>query len=101
MADTTDVDPARLRDLSRMLGEEEQRTAGLTPGGALSTIGAALRGSLVAESHGAVALDILRTQENIATRFDSGIDALVNAAGILEDQEWTTTVGLGLVGPPR
>lgn len=100
MADTTDVDPARLRQLSRVLGEEEQRTAGSTPAGALTTIGAALRGSLIAECHGAISLDILEYQEDIATRFDTEIDALVTAAGILEDQEWTTTVGLGLVGPP-
>lgn len=101
MADTTDVDPARLRELSRVLGEEEQSTGGLTPAGALTSIGAALRGSLIAECHGAVSLDILEYQENIATRFDSEIDALVSAAGIIEDQEWATTVGLGLAGPPR
>lgn len=76
MADTTNVDPARLRQLARILGEEEQRTAGFTPAGALTTIGAALRGSLIAECHGAISLDIL------------------------EYQEWTATVGLGLVGPP-
>lgn len=101
MADTTDVDPARLRELSRILAVEEQRTGGLTPAGALTTIGAALRGSLIAECHGAVALDILEFQEKIASRFDSEVDALINAAGIIEDQEWTTTAGLGLVGPPR
>lgn len=101
MADMTDVDSARLRALARKLGDEEQRTGGVTPAGALTTAGAALRGSLIAECHGAVSLDILEFQENIATRFDAGIDALVTAAGILEDQEWAATVGLGLVGPPR
>ena len=101
MADIIDVDPARLRHLSRILGDEEQRTGGLTPAGALTTIGAALRGSLIAECHGAVSLDILEFQENIATRFDTEIDALVTAAGVLEDQEWATTAALWLVGPPR
>ena len=101
MADTTDVDPARLRELSRILSEEEQSTGRLTPAGALTTIGAALRGSLIAECHGEVSLSILEFQEKVATRFDAEIDALVTAAGIIEDQEWATTVGLGLAGPPR
>lgn len=40
MADTTDIDPARLRALARTLCAEEQHTAALTPAGALTTIGA-------------------------------------------------------------
>ncbi|WP_295651952.1 hypothetical protein [uncultured Dietzia sp.] len=101
MADITDVDSSRLRALARTLGTEEQRTAGVTPADALTTIGAALRGSLIAACNGAVAFDTLEFQENIATRFDAEIDALVTAAGVLEDQEWATTAALGLVGPPR
>ena len=101
MSDITDVDSSRLRALARTLGTEEQRTAGVTPAGALTTIGAALRGSLIAECHGAVAVDTLEFQQNIAARFDSEIEALVTAAGVLEDQEWATTAALGLVGPPR
>lgn len=101
MADTTDVDPARLRAQARILGDEEQRTGGLTPAGALTSIGSALRGSLIAECHGAVSLDILEYQESVATRFDAEIDALITAAGIIDDQEWATTAGLGPVGPPR
>ncbi|MGW8591890.1 hypothetical protein ACWGLC_09325 [Dietzia sp. NPDC055877] len=101
MPDITDVDSSRLRALARALGTEEQRTADVTPADALTAIGAALRGSLIAECHGAVSLDILEFKENIATRFDAEIEALVAAAGVLEDQEWATTAALGPVGPPR
>lgn len=100
MADTTDVDPARLRALARILGDEEQRTGRLTPAGALTTIGAALRGSLIAECHGAVSLDILEYQESVATHFNAEIEALIAGAGIIDDQEWATTAGLGLAGRP-
>lgn len=101
MADTTDIDPTRLRALARALCSEEQHTAALTPAGALTTIGAAVRGSLIAECHGAIALDILDFQEKIASRFGAEIDALAGAACVIEDQEWATTAALGHVGPPR
>lgn len=101
MPDITHLDSERLRELSRILAGEEQLTAGSTPAGALTTIGAALPGSLIAECHGAVALDILAAQESVAPRFDTAVDALVAAAGLIDDREWATTSGLGLVGPPR
>lgn len=101
MADTTDIDPASLRALARALCAEEQRTAAFTPAGALTTIGAAVRGSLIAECHGAVSLDILDFQEKIASRFSAEIDALAGAACFIEDQEWANTAALGHVDPPR
>lgn len=101
MADTTDIDPTRLRALARTLCAEEQHTVAWTPAGALTTIGAAVRGSLIAECHGAVALDILDFQEKIASRFGAEIDALISAAGVLEDQEWANSAALGAVEPPR
>lgn len=101
MADTTDIDPANLRALARAFCAEEQHTAALTPAGALTTIGASVHGSLIAECHGAVALDILDFQEKIASRFEEEIDALARAACVIEDQEWATTAALGSVEPPR
>lgn len=101
MADTTDIDPTRLRALARTLCSEEQHTDALTPAGVLTTIGAAVRGSLIAECHGAVSLDILDFQEKIAARFGAEIDALTGAAFFIEDQEWANTAALGHAGPPR
>lgn len=103
MPDITDIDSTRLRELATILFNEDALVAERTPAGALTTIGASVRGSLIAECHGAVALDILEMTSGLPGRFDAQIDALRVAADILDEQEQANAAAVTAAGaePPR
>lgn len=101
MADTTSVDPIRFRELARILAIEAQTTDERTPAGGLTTIAAALGGSLIAECHGAVSVDIRESQADVARLFVDEIDSLRSAADIFDAQELANTTAIGSAGAPR
>lgn len=105
MPDTTSVNSIRFRELARILEAEKKITDGLTPAGALTTIAGALRGSLVEECHGAVALGVLEAQEEVGRMCGDEIGALRSAADVFDEQERANAEAIGRsgarVGGPR